>query len=226
MGGFGFGVFRQRSQMAAPVPVLGSLTLANPFVTENTVGGTLVSAIAGTTAGSTLTLIGTAGGRFALSGGTLVAGSTPTDYETATAHTVTVREALAGASNTPRDTPLTISVINQFEAPLLAALGLSATAFVLGTPSSGALGGATAGSAIAASGLPPGLTVNGAARTWAWGGTGSVGSSTITLTETLADSANSPRGTDLGVSVALAGGALDFAYPTQSGLLALLLETL
>ncbi len=226
MGGFGFGVFRQRLRVAAPAPVLGSLALANPFITENTLGATAVSAISGFTTGSILTLTDTSGGRFALTGTNLVAGTTATDYETATSHAITLREALAGASNTPRDTVLTVTVINQFEAPLLAALALASASFILGSAASGIVTGATAGSAIVASGLPAGLTVNGSARTWTWTGAGSVGSATITLTETLADSANSPRATDLGVTIALADGALDFAYPTQSGLLALLLETL
>lgn len=40
----------------------------------------------------------------------IVAGSVSTDYETAASHTITVRETLAGASNSPRDTVLTINV--------------------------------------------------------------------------------------------------------------------
>jgi hypothetical protein len=45
----------------------------------------------------------------------IVAGSTPTDFETATSHTITVRETLAGASNSPRDTVLTINVTDVAE---------------------------------------------------------------------------------------------------------------
>lgn len=40
----------------------------------------------------------------------VVAGSVPTNFATATSHTITVRETLAGASNSPRDTVLTINV--------------------------------------------------------------------------------------------------------------------
>lgn len=40
----------------------------------------------------------------------IVAGSNPTNFEAASSHTITVRETLAGASNSPRDTVLTINV--------------------------------------------------------------------------------------------------------------------
>lgn len=40
----------------------------------------------------------------------VIAGSVPTNFATATSHTITVRETLAGASNSPRDTVLTINV--------------------------------------------------------------------------------------------------------------------
>jgi hypothetical protein len=56
--------------------------------------------------------------------------------------------------------------------PTLGALTFSSTAFTIGTSASGTITGATIGSTITASGLPTGLTINGAARTWAWDGTG------------------------------------------------------
>jgi len=180
---------------------LSALTLAASSIVENSAAGTAVGGILGKTAGSTLSLLNDAGGRFAISGTTLVAGATGTDYESAASHAITIRETLAGATNTPRDTTLTITVVNQFEAPNLGALSLSATTFNVGTPSNGSITGATAGSTIVASNLPAGLTVNGAARTWAWDGTGSISTPTITLTETLADSANSPRASNVALTI-------------------------
>ena len=136
----------------------------------------MIGPISGRTTGSTLSLFDDAGGRFALSGANLLAGLTATNFEAATSHAITIRETLAGATNTPRDTLLSVAVTNLFEAASLAALTLSSTAYTIGTPSSGTVTGATAGSTIAASGLPAGLTANGAARTWAWDGTGAAGS--------------------------------------------------
>lgn len=52
----------------------------------------------------------------------------------------------------------------------LALNGLPAT-IVNGQPSSGTITGATAGSSISATGLPPGFTINSPARTWAYDGT-------------------------------------------------------
>lgn len=104
----------------APSPTLSALTLATPTVAENTAPGVTVGAIVGKTSGSTLSLTASASGRFAISGGNLVTGSTATDYETATSHSITIRETLAGATNTPRDTTLTVTVTDVDEiAPTL-----------------------------------------------------------------------------------------------------------
>lgn len=197
----------------APAPVLGALSLTVPSVAENALPGSTVSTIVGRTAGSTLGLVADAGGRFAISGTNLLTGLTGTDFEAATSHSITLRETLAGATNTPRDTVLSVAVTNVFEATSLGALSLSSTSFTVGSASSGTITGATTGSSIVASGLPSGLTVNGAARTWAWSGSGSAGSTTITLTETLADSANSPRASNIGVTASAAG---DTTPPTVS----------
>lgn len=180
---------------------LTTLSLAQSNVGELATAGTVVGAITGTTVGSTLSLTNSSGGRFAISGGNLVTGSTPLDYETATSHSITIRETSQVAVNSPLDTTLTVTVNNVFESPVLNALSLSATSFALGTPSSGQINGATIGSTISASGLPTGLSINGTARTWTYNGTGSIAASTIALTETLSDSANSPRVTTIGVAI-------------------------
>lgn len=217
------------SAATAPVaaaPTLSALTLAAASIIENSAGGTVVGGVLGKTSGSTLTLVDSAGSRFALSGTNIVAGSVATDYEVATSHSITVRETLAGYANSPRDTVLTITVTNAFEQPNLAALSLSSTSFTVGTAASGAITGATAGSTITASGLPTGLTINGAARTWAYDGTGSAGTSTLTLTEALVDSANSPRASGVPVTIAAAPTLVpaDWRMPasvaTSSGLTA------
>lgn len=88
--------------------------------------------------------------------------------------------------------------------PTLATLGLSATSFTVGTPSSGTITGATAGSTIVATGKPTGFTIDSAARTWAYDGTGSASSGTIVLTETLAGATGSPKATNINYSAAAA----------------------
>jgi hypothetical protein len=116
-----------------------------------------------------------------------------------------------------------LTTIGEFAAaPALAPLSLSSSAFTLAMPESGAILGATAGSAITASGLPAGLTTN-ASPGWAYDGTGMVGSYTILLTETLAGAGNSPLTTSITVTVsAPAAGMLDFSQSANSGLIAAL----
>lgn len=99
----------------APTPTLAALTLATPTVVENTAPGATVSAINGKTSGSTLSLTNDASGRFAISGTNLLTGLTNIDYEAATSYNVTVRETLAGATNTPRDTVLAVAVTDVSE---------------------------------------------------------------------------------------------------------------
>lgn len=108
---------RRKGATPAPTPTLAALTLSASSIAENSAAGTLVGALQGTTSGSTLALASDAGGRFALSGGNVVAGLVSTDFETATSHSITVRETLAGASNSPRDTVLTITVTDVADTP-------------------------------------------------------------------------------------------------------------
>jgi hypothetical protein len=184
---------RQARQRSAAIPRLRALSLANASAPEGVAPGAAISALLGATDGSTLALVEDGGGRFALSGDTVLAGAVALDRGTATSHAITVRETLAGYANSPRDTVLTIQVLAEFEAPDLAPLSLSSTAFVTGVPDDGAIIGATDGSEISASGLPAGLTIDGAARSWDWDGEGVVGAGSLSLTESLADAGNSPR---------------------------------
>lgn len=107
--GVGAGFVRRRRAAGGP-PTLGTLALSAATIAENSALGTLVGMLLGTTSGSTLALVDSAGSRFALSGGAIVAGSVGTDFETETAHSITVRETLAGATNSPRDTVLAVNV--------------------------------------------------------------------------------------------------------------------
>lgn len=89
---------------------LSALTLSSSTVLSGATAGTVISTINGRTPGSTLSLIDTAGNRFAISGANLVAGPVATDFATSASHSITIRETLASASNSPRDTTLTITV--------------------------------------------------------------------------------------------------------------------
>lgn len=77
-----------------------------------------------------------------MSGANLVAGSVATDYEAASSHAITLRETLAGAANSPRDSVLTLAVTDVAEAPTLSghlAMGTSWT-WAGGTPNGGYAG--------------------------------------------------------------------------------------
>lgn len=168
---------------------LGPLSLTTPTMAEGLVEGQLISELLGVTEGSTLTLIDNAGGRVALSGGNLVAGPTATDFETGTSHQVTIRETLAAAENSPRETTITISVTNVFEQPALNALTLPEVILADWTVS---ISGATPGSTITGT-LPVGWSLNSAARTITIASNADLGAQNWLLTETLDDSPNSPR---------------------------------
>ncbi len=205
------------AEATAAKPTLAALTLAANAITENAASGTVVGGIVGKTAGSTLSLASDDGGRFAISGTNLVAGLTTIDYEAGASRSIVLRETLAGATNSPRDTPLAVGVVNVNEQPSLRALLLSSTSLTVGTAASGTITEAATGSAITASGQPAGFTINGPARTWAYDGSGPAGSATVTLTETLGDSPNSPRATQIGLTVT--GVPVTPGEPTSSGLL-------
>ncbi len=98
-----------------PAPVtLGAL--GGTFtLSEDALANTVAGAITGRTTGSTLSLFDTAGNRVELSGLNILRGATGLDYETATSHSFTVRETLAGATNTPRDTVFSLTVTDVVE---------------------------------------------------------------------------------------------------------------
>ena len=107
---------RQRMRRRAQAgPQLAGLTLSGASLGENAAAGTPVGAVLGRTAGSTLALVDDAGGRFALSGASVVAGAVATDHESAASHAITLRETLAGYANSPRDSVLTIAIADSDE---------------------------------------------------------------------------------------------------------------
>ncbi len=109
---------RVRRVAAEPMaPVLAPLTLSTDSLAEGAAPGSFIGTLQNRTPGSTLTLFDNAGGRIALSGANLIAGLVATDFEAAATHEVVVRETLAGAVNSPRDTVLVIGVVNVDERP-------------------------------------------------------------------------------------------------------------
>lgn len=109
---FEFGFRYGRVGIADPILLLAALTLTASVIDEGAAEDTAVGAVVGLTSGSTWDITGTAGGRFKKSGGNIVAGATATDYGAATSHDITLTETLAGANNTPRDTVITITVVD------------------------------------------------------------------------------------------------------------------
>jgi hypothetical protein len=112
VGCFGaIAAFRRRvSGPPTLIPLGGAFTLP-----ENAAAGAVAGSIFGKKSASALSLADDAGGRVALAGSNIVRGATALDYETATSHNFTVRETLAGATNTPRDTVLTLNVTDVAE---------------------------------------------------------------------------------------------------------------
>lgn len=90
----------------------GTFTLA-----ENAEQDDVAGSITGKTSGSALSLLDDAGGRVALDGLNVVRGAVALDYEDADEIEFTVRETLGAATNTPRDTVLTLTVTDADEVP-------------------------------------------------------------------------------------------------------------
>ncbi|AXQ69730.1 hypothetical protein HOU03_gp537 [Caulobacter phage CcrSC] len=97
---------------APPPPDLDSFSLSGNSIDENSGAGTFVGTFSSSPSGASYVLTNSAGGRFAISGTSLVAGSTPTDYETATSHSISVN-ATRGA--TTLSDSFTINVNNLAE---------------------------------------------------------------------------------------------------------------
>lgn len=115
--GFGFSGFGFSATVglvsgdAPPAPTLAALSLDNLTIAEDQPTGTLVGAIINATSGSTVTLLTQSNANmFAKDGNDIEVGSAGLDFASAPSPTVTLRETLAGATNTPSDSVITITV--------------------------------------------------------------------------------------------------------------------
>lgn len=183
LSGFGspFG-FRRAS---GPQILLSASSIAENAVVGSTVG--VLSVVNGT---GTWTFTKTADpdSKFVLAGtgGSNLNTAAALNFETAQSHSVTI-QATNGTETISRT--FAIGVTNVFEQPSLNALSVPASVS-RGTTIN--ITGATSGSTITGT-MPTGWTLNGAARTIAIAADAPTGSQSWSLTETLADSANSPR---------------------------------
>lgn len=181
---------------------LKALNLSASSLVEGSAKGTLVGTLEGVTEGSTLTLMDSAGDRFQLSGVAVQAGATATDYETNTSHMIIVREERPGAGNSPRDSSLPVTITNVAEQPILGTLGLSSASVPQGTAATIQISGTTAGSTLTLVGgsLPAGMSLDSLQKNIK-GTPATAGTANFTLRETLVDSPNSPRDTNITLSV-------------------------
>jgi hypothetical protein len=96
----------------------------------------------------------------------------------------------------------TFKFLYEFGPITLPALSWSDDSVEIGTPQSGTIVGASSGFAITAANLPTGWTINGTAGTWSYDGTGVATTAAATLTAVLATAANSPRVSNVPITVA------------------------
>ncbi|WP_114227031.1 MULTISPECIES: hypothetical protein [Sphingomonas] len=168
---------------------LSALTLA---ATSATAGALYSTTISGKTSGSTITATASDGTTLTVSGTTLSG-----TFASAGTKTVTLTETLAGATNTPLATNISVTVA--VAAVTLATLSLSPTSVAMGATYSATISGKTAGSTVTATSSDgTTLTVSGTTVT---GKFNSSGSPTVTLTETLAGATNTPKATTISVAV-------------------------
>lgn len=179
------------------LPTLGALSLSQTtFYAGSPASGT----INGATPGSTITPTGLPTGLTINSAARTWAWD---GTGTASTGSLTLTETLTGATGSPKGNVIGYTIN---AAVTLGTLSFSATSFTIGTPYDGTISGATSGSTISASGLPASITINSAARTFHYDGTGTATTGTITLTETLSYATNTPHNSSVGFTIAAAGG--------------------
>jgi hypothetical protein len=187
--------------IAGGVELLQPLNLSASTIQEGAAAGTLVGAIQnGKASGSTITLEAQSNASwFALDGTDIEAGATATDYETAAAPTITLRETNAGFSNSPFDTIITLTVTNVLEVTL-GALNLNDLSH---SPSDtqgtlvGSITGASSGSTVTLLSQEVANAYQKDGNDIEIGSAGplSAGERDITLRETHPDASNSPNDT-------------------------------
>lgn len=187
--------------------VLLAISLSAETVIEDSPIGTTVGSLLGLTPGSAVTLIDDAGERFALDNGDIETGPTATDYEVATSHVITVREI---KGDYVRSTDLTVTVINTDDLPLLSDVTLSDSVIQETSPPGTEVGELVgfdpeatielvddANGRFALSFDPVPRVVTGLVRT----DHALASSHIVTVRQTKAGAANSPKDTDLTISV-------------------------
>jgi len=176
---------RQQRGLSGPTLAISASSVIESALVSSVVGVLSVANGSGT---YTFTKTADPDAKFTVSGSNLTLAAA-LDYEAATSHSVTISASNGVDAAIVRT--FTINVTNAFEAPTLAALSLDDNEISQGVAATVNILGATAGSTITGS-VPAGLTLNSAARTIT-GTPTTIADNTITLTETMADSANSPR---------------------------------
>lgn len=173
----------QRRGASGPRIAITASSILESAVSGSTVG---VLSVVGGEGTYTFTKTADPDAKFAVSGSNLNTAAA-LDFETAQAHSVTVQAD--NGVDAPITRTFTISVLNVFEAADLNALSVPAD---VSRGSTVNITGATSGSTITGT-MPTGWTLDGAARTINIDVDAPTGSQSWSLTETLADSTNSPR---------------------------------
>jgi len=208
---------------ATSAPTLQALTASNPIrLPEDAPQGAVAGTLKGLTPGSTVILASTFGGRLALGERRetevdLVRGATALDFDNPrldNPYWFTVRETLADATNSLRETTFPFRTDNVFEQPKLGDLSLDGPEISTGVGSTITIIGATSGSTITveSGAIPAGMTLNNGSRTIS-GTPDTPGDYSFTLRETLADSPNSPRNSRFSITVT--DGSEDAVAPTD-----------
>lgn len=107
-------------------PTLATLTLS-ATIADNASNGTVAGTIGGRTASSTLTLTDDAGGGFAIDSATGEITKAGTLSYLSSPYSITVRETLTGATNTPNDTVLSVTVTRGYVGPKWLGVGAVAS---------------------------------------------------------------------------------------------------
>ncbi len=178
--------------VAAASPVLNALTISPSTAT---VGTSTTITISGATDGSVIT--GTVPAGMTLNSAARTITGTPT---TAGSPSIVLTETLAGATGSPRQSTVSVTIAAAPVTPALGALTVSPSSATVSTAYSGTINGLTSGSSIALSGAgAAGLSIAGGVIT----GTPTTAGA-VNIIETLAGATGSPRTSSGVVTVAAA----------------------
>lgn len=198
-----------------PAPVLAALGFST---LAGTVGSPFSATITGRTSSSTLAATSNDGTALTIANGVLSG-----TFATVGQKQITITETLAGATGSPKQTAVTVTIAAA--TPVLQALTLSASSFTAGAAAGtviGAIQGLTAGSTFALADSHNGAVALSGTNLVVGASASVAGNFPITLTETLAGATGSPKSTTLTIAVGTASapsvGTADFSDPNNSGL--------